>query len=56
VTKAARAGLVRMGVLEEYGGPGGYFLYNLIQNEGMGRYVGGASVAAAIATDVMTTV
>src|SRR5581483_9296177 len=38
------------------GGPGGDFLYNLIQNEEMGRYVGGASVGAAIATDVMSTV
>src|SRR5271155_1747938 len=54
--KAARAGLVGMAVPEEYGGPGGDFLYNLIQNEEMGRFVGGASVGAAIATDVMTTV
>ena len=54
--KAAEAGLVGMGVPEEYGGPGGDFLYNLIQNEEMGRFVGGASVGAAIATDVMTTV
>ena len=54
--KAAGAGLVGMAVPEEYGGPGGDFLYNLIQNEEMGRFVGGASVGAAIATDVMTTV
>src|SRR5271155_1356396 len=54
--KAAKAGLVGMGIPEEYGGPGGDFLYNLIQNEEMGRFVGGASVGAAIATDVMTTV
>jgi acyl-CoA dehydrogenase len=54
--KAAEAGLVGMAVPEEYGGPGGDFLYNLIQNEEMGRFVSGASVGAAIATDVMTTV
>jgi acyl-CoA dehydrogenase len=54
--KAAEAGMVGMAVPEEYGGPGGDFLYNLIQNEEMGRFVGGASVGAAIATDVMTTV
>ncbi len=54
--RAAQAGLVGMGVPEEYGGPGGDFLYNLIQNEEMGRFVSGASVGAAIATDVMTTV
>jgi acyl-CoA dehydrogenase len=54
--KAARAGLVGMAIPEQYGGPGGDFLYNLIQNEEMGRFVGGASVGAAIATDVMTTV
>ena len=54
--KAAHAGLVGMAIPEEYGGPGGDFLYNLIQNEEMGRFVGGASVGAAIATDVMTTV
>jgi acyl-CoA dehydrogenase len=54
--KAAAAGLVGMAVPEEYGGPGGDFLYNLIQNEEMGRFVGGASVGAAIATDVLTTI
>lgn len=54
--KAAEAGLVGMAVPEEYGGPGGDFLYNLIQNAEMGRFAGGASVGAAIATDVMTTV
>lgn len=54
--KAGEAGLVGMAVPPEYGGPGGDFLYNLIQNEEMGRFVGGASVGAAIATDVMTTV
>ncbi len=54
--KAGAAGLVGMSVPEQYGGPGGDFLYNIIQNEEMGRFVGGASVGAAIATDVMTNI
>ena len=54
--KAAEAGLVGMAVPPEYGGPGGDLVYNLIQNEEMGRFVGGAAVGAAIATDVLTTV
>ena len=45
-----------MTVPEEYGGPGGDSLYNIIQNEELGRFVGGASVGAAIATDVMTLI
>jgi alkylation response protein AidB-like acyl-CoA dehydrogenase len=52
--KAAEAGLVGMGVPAEYGGPGGDFRFNIIQNEELGRYVGGASVGSAIATDLMT--
>ena len=54
--KAGEVGLVGMAIPEEYGGPGGDFLYNVIQNEEMGRFVGGASVGAAIATDLMTYV
>jgi acyl-CoA dehydrogenase len=54
--KAGEAGLVGMGVPEEYGGPGGDFLYNLIQTEELGRFVGGASIGAGINTDIMTHV
>lgn len=54
--KAAEVGLVGMAFPPEYGGPDGDFLYNLILNEEMGRFVGGASVGAAINTDVMTNV
>jgi acyl-CoA dehydrogenase len=49
--KAAEAGLVGMAIPEEYGGPGGDFLYNIILNEELGRFVGGASVGAAITGD-----
>lgn len=54
--KAGEVGLVGMAVPEEYGGPGGDLMYNIIQNEEMGRFVGGASVGAAIATDVMSNI
>jgi acyl-CoA dehydrogenase len=54
--KAAEAGLVGMSIPAEYGGPGGNFLFNIIQNEQLGCFVGGSSVGAAIATDVMTNI
>jgi long-chain-acyl-CoA dehydrogenase len=54
--RAGEAGLVGMAVPPEYGGPGGDFLYNIILNEELGRIVGGASVGAAITTDLMTNI
>ena len=54
--KAGELGLVGMTVPVEYGGPGGDPLFNIIQNEELGRFVGGASVGAAIATDVMSLI
>src|SRR5260370_11376089 len=47
--KAAHAGLVGMAIPEEYGGPGGDFLYNLIQNQEMGRVVRRASAGGGAA-------
>jgi acyl-CoA dehydrogenase len=54
--KAGAAGLLGAAIPEEYGGPGGDFRYNIILNEELGKFVGGASVGAAITTDVMTNV
>jgi alkylation response protein AidB-like acyl-CoA dehydrogenase len=52
--KAGAAGLLGAAIPPEYGGPGGDFRYNIILNEELGKFVGGASVGAAITTDVMT--
>jgi alkylation response protein AidB-like acyl-CoA dehydrogenase len=54
--KAGAAGLLGAAIPLEYGGPGGDFRYNIILNEELGKFVGGASVGAAITTDVMTNV
>jgi long-chain-acyl-CoA dehydrogenase len=54
--KAGDAGLLGLAIPPEYGGPGGDFLYNIILNEELGRFVGGASVGAAITTDLMTNI
>jgi acyl-CoA dehydrogenase len=54
--KAGAAGLLGLAIPPEYGGPGGDFLYNIILNEELGKFVGGASVGAAITTDVMTNI
>lgn len=54
--KAGEAGLLGLVIPPEYGGPGGDFLYNVILNEELGKFVGGASVGAAITTDLMTNI
>ncbi len=54
--KAGAAGLLGLTIPPEYGGPGGDFLYNIILNEELGKFVGGASVGAAITTDLMTNI
>ncbi len=56
VEQGRRGRLVRRAIPPEYGGPGGDFLYNIILNEELGKFVGGASVGAAITTDVMTNI
>ncbi len=49
--KAGEAGLLAIGVPEEYGGPGGDFLYRVIMAQEIGYSVAGASIAAGFERD-----
>jgi acyl-CoA dehydrogenase len=52
--KAGEAGLLAIGVPEEYGGPGGDFLYRVIMAQEIGYSVAGASIAAGFERDQMS--
>lgn len=49
--KAGQAGLLAIGVPEEYGGPGGDFLYRVIMAQEIGYSVAGATMSAAFERD-----
>jgi acyl-CoA dehydrogenase len=52
--KAGEAGLLGIGVPEEYGGPGGDFLYRVIMAQEIGYSVAGATMSAAFERDQMS--
>jgi alkylation response protein AidB-like acyl-CoA dehydrogenase len=52
--KAGEARLLALGVPEEYGGPGGDFLYRVIMAQEIGYSVAGASISAGFERDQMS--
>jgi alkylation response protein AidB-like acyl-CoA dehydrogenase len=54
--KAGRAGLLGATIPEEYGGPGGDFVFNVIIAEELGRSVGSALTGSSIMADVATNI
>jgi acyl-CoA dehydrogenase len=52
--KAGRAGLLGSGIPEEYGGPGGDFVFNVILAEELGRSVGSALTGSSLMADMAT--
>jgi alkylation response protein AidB-like acyl-CoA dehydrogenase len=54
--KAGAQGFLAVGVPEEYGGPGGDFLYRVVIAEELGYTVAGASIAPAVIGDGLTEI
>jgi alkylation response protein AidB-like acyl-CoA dehydrogenase len=52
--KAGEAGLLGSGIPEEYGGPGGDFVFNVILAEELGRSVGSALTGSSVMADMAT--
>lgn len=51
--KAGANGFLCGGIPEEYGGPGGDFLYNMVLSEETGYALGGASVGFSVQADIV---
>lgn len=51
--KAGEAGILGIGVPEEYGGPGGEFLHRVVMTQEMGYSIAGASIGPAFQRDQM---
>jgi alkylation response protein AidB-like acyl-CoA dehydrogenase len=54
--KAGSAGLLGSGIPEEYGGPGGDFVFNVILAEELGRSVGSALTGSSLMADMATNI
>ena len=54
--KAGQAGLLGSGIPEEYGGPGGDFVFNVILAEELGRSVGSALTGSSLMADMATNI
>jgi len=52
--KAGRAGILGAAVPEEFGGPGGDFVFNVILAEELGRSVGSAFTGSSLMADIAT--
>jgi acyl-CoA dehydrogenase len=52
--KAGAAGILGSGVPEEFGGPGGDFVFNVILAEELGRSVGSALTGSSLMADIAT--
>ena len=54
--KAGQAGLLGSGIPEEYGGPGGDFVFNVILAEELGRSVGSSLTGSSLMADMATNI
>jgi alkylation response protein AidB-like acyl-CoA dehydrogenase len=54
--KAGKAGILGSCIPEEFGGPGGDFVYNVILAEELGRSVGSALTGSTIMADIATNI
>jgi acyl-CoA dehydrogenase len=54
--KAGRAGLLGSNIPEQFGGPGGDFIFNVILAEELGRSVGSAWTGSSVMADIATNI
>jgi acyl-CoA dehydrogenase len=54
--KAGKAGILGSAIPEEFGGPGGDFVFNVVLSEEIGRSVGSALTGSGLMTDIATMI